>query len=148
MKLSAFFCCLVAYPTLSLCAQTPAPAPTAPPPPAAPDVVAGIPVNYDEAKVGTYTLPDPLKLNNGKPVRDAKTWYAKRRPEIEQIFLSQQYGRDPGRPAGEHFEVTDPGTPALNGKAIRCGHQACAHVFQHQLWRGAECGRRSGHQAR
>jgi hypothetical protein len=119
MKISALFCCLVAIPTLSLLAQTPTPAPTAPAPPAAPDVVAGIAVNYDEAKVGTYTLPDPLKLNNGKPVRDAKIWYAKRRPEIEEIFLSQQYGRDPGRPAGEHFEVTDPGTPALNGKAIR-----------------------------
>ncbi len=54
-----------------------------------------------------------------KTVRDAKTWYAKRRPEIEQIFLTQQYGRDPGRPADERFEVTDAGTPALDGKAIR-----------------------------
>ena len=94
-------------------------APVSPAPRPAPDVVAGIPVNYDESKVGTYTLPDPLTLDNGKPIRDAKTWNAKRRPEIEQIFLTQQYGRDPGRPAGERFEVTDPGTPALDGKAIR-----------------------------
>ena len=34
--------------------------------------VAGIPVNYDEALVGSYTLPDPLAPANGKPVRDAK----------------------------------------------------------------------------
>lgn len=88
----------------------------APPPPA---VVAGIPVNYDQAKVGTYTLPDALKLNNGKPVRNAKTWYARRRPQIEEIFETQQYGRDPGRPADESFDVTDKGTPALDGKAIR-----------------------------
>ena len=27
-----------------------------------PTNVAGIPVNYDEARVGTYTLPDPLVL--------------------------------------------------------------------------------------
>jgi hypothetical protein len=27
--------------------------------------------NYDEAKVGTFMLPDPLVLNNGQPVRDA-----------------------------------------------------------------------------
>src|SRR5579859_791142 len=98
-------------------AQTQTTAPPTPKP--APDVVAGIPVNYDEAKVGTYTLPDALKLNNGRPVRDAKTWYSKRRPEIEQLFLTQQYGLDPGRPTGERFEVTDAGTPALDGKAIR-----------------------------
>jgi len=88
-------------------------------PKALPSSVAGIPVNYDQAKVGEYTLPDPLKLNNGKPVRDAKTWYKKRRPQIEEIFETQQYGRDPGRPAEESFDVTDKGTPALDGKAIR-----------------------------
>jgi (4-O-methyl)-D-glucuronate---lignin esterase len=88
-------------------------------PEAPPSMVAGIPVNYDEAKVGTYTLTDPLKLNNGKPVKNAKTWWTKRRPEIEEIFEEQQYGRDPGRPAEESFEVTDKGTPALGGKAIR-----------------------------
>src|SRR5580692_2731736 len=92
-------------------------APRAPQPP--PSVVAGIPVNYDEAKVGEYTLIDPLTLNNGKHVKDAKTWWTKRRPEIEAIFETQQYGRDPGRPAEESFEVTDKGTPALDGKAIR-----------------------------
>jgi len=107
--------CFLLLSALATPAQTTAP----PPPKPAPDVVAGIPVNYDEAKAGTYTLPDPLKLNNGKLVRNAKTWYSKRRPEIEQIFLTQQYGRDPGRPANERFEVTDAGTPALDGRAIR-----------------------------
>jgi len=91
---------------------TPAPKPS-------PDVVAGIPVNYDEAKVGIYSLPDPLMLNNGKPVRDARTWYSKRRPEIVEMFETQQYGRAPGRPPDESFEIVDKGTPALNGKAIR-----------------------------
>ena len=80
--------------TLHAQAQTAPPTPAAPvtpgthgaqrtpqPPPA---VVAGIPVNYDEAKVGTYTLPDPLVLANGKRVKDAKTWWTKRRPEIEE----------------------------------------------------------------
>ena len=43
-------------------------------------VVAGIPVNYDEALVGTYTLPDPLVMLSGKKVKNAKMWYAKRRP--------------------------------------------------------------------
>lgn len=110
-------------------AQTPV-APQAPPAPAAqqtpaapapplPTISAGILVNYDEAKVGNYTLPDPLRLKNGKPVKHARTWYEKRRPEILEIFKSEQYGRAPGRPADESFEVIDKGTPALGGKAIR-----------------------------
>ena len=111
MSLLAYFLIGLA---LALQAQT---APPTPKP--APDVVAGIPVNYDEAKVGTYSLPDPLRLNNGKPVRDAKAWYSKRRPEIVSMFETRQYGRAPGRPADETFEMVDPGTPALDGKAIR-----------------------------
>jgi len=101
------------------------PAATAPATPAArpatapPTVVAGIPVNYDEAKVGTYTLPDPLVLANGKRVRDAKTWYAQRRPEIVKMFEEIQYGRAPGKPAGMRFDVFDAGTPAFDGKAVR-----------------------------
>jgi hypothetical protein len=84
-----------------------------------PRVVAGIPVNYDESKVGSYTLPDPLKLDNGKAVRDAKTWMEKRRPEIVRLFEENEYGRSPGRPADMSFDVFDKGTPALDGKAIR-----------------------------
>ena len=84
-----------------------------------PDTVAGIAVNYDEAKVGTYVLADPLTLGDGQRVRDAKTWWAKRRPEIVTTFETGQYGRAPGRPASESFSVFDAGTPALNGKAIR-----------------------------
>jgi hypothetical protein len=105
---------LLSSPALTLQAQAPPPTPKP-----APNVVAGIPVNYEEAKVGTYTLPNPLKLNDGKPVRDAKTWYLKRRPEIVEMFETQQYGKAPGRPPGESFEVVDKGTPAFNGKAIR-----------------------------
>jgi hypothetical protein len=109
---------LVAFLLIGL---TPILRPQTPPatPKPSPDPVAGIPVNYDEAKVGNYALPDALKLSNGKPVRDARTWYSKRRPEIVAMFETQQYGRAPGRPADESFEVVDPGTPALNGKAIR-----------------------------
>src|SRR5262245_10506991 len=81
--------------------------------------VAGIPVNYDESRVGDYTLPDPLTLNNGAPVRDAKNWLQKRRPEIVRSFEENQFGRSPGRPSGMSFDVFDKGAPALDGKAIR-----------------------------
>jgi len=89
---------------------------TAAPPP---DNVAGIPVSYDEAKVGAYTLPDPLVLQNGQPVRDTRTWRDRRRPEIVRLAEENQYGRSPGRPPGMRFDVFDKGTPALNGTALR-----------------------------
>lgn len=86
----------------------------------APDAkIANIPVNYTEAKVGTYTLPDPLKLANGQAVTDAATWTEKRRPEILKMIEEGQFGRSPARPAEMTFDVTDKGTPAFDGKATR-----------------------------
>jgi hypothetical protein len=81
--------------------------------------VANIPVNYTEARAGRYTLPDPLKLGDGRPVRDTQTWLKRRRPELVRLFEESQYGRAPGRPAGMSFEVFDTGTPAFDGKATR-----------------------------
>jgi len=52
--------------------------------------------NTDESKATQYTsLPDPLKLKNGKKVTDAKTWWNKRRPEIVEDFNREIYGRLP-----------------------------------------------------
>src|SRR5262249_26339389 len=89
---------------------------TAPPSRAAD--VAGIPVNYDDAKAGDYTLPDPLVMADGKRVRDVKTWTEKRRPEIVRLFEENQYGRAPGKPKDLTFDVFDRGTPAMSGKAV------------------------------
>jgi hypothetical protein len=129
LKKNALAILLISGAAVGALAQS-APTVTAAKPPAA--SVAGIPANYDETKVGAYTLPDPLVLNNGKRVRDAKTWYAKRRPEIVEIFETQQFGRAPGRPAEESFEVTDKGTPALGGKAIR--KQVTVHFSKDPSW--------------
>jgi hypothetical protein len=83
------------------------------------DTVASIPVNYTEANVGSYVLPDPLVLANGQKVRDAETWYQKRRPEIVKLFEENQYGRSPGRPVDMSFDVFDKGTLVFQEKAIR-----------------------------
>jgi hypothetical protein len=79
---------------------------------APPAAVAGIPVNYDETKVGTYTLPDPLVFADGTPVHDARTWLERRRPEIVRLFEENQYGPVPGPPPGMTFGVVEKGTPA------------------------------------
>jgi hypothetical protein len=110
---------------LTLVAVAPrAPAQSTPAPPnprttAPPAVVAGIPVNYDEAKVGTYTLPNPLVTSAGARVRDAATWMRVRRPEILRMIETTQFGRAPGKPAKVVVDRFDAGTPALGGKAIR-----------------------------
>lgn len=51
-------------------------------------------VNYDESKVGTYTLEDPLTFVNGRKVRNASDW-EKRRQEILGIFESEMFGKMP-----------------------------------------------------
>ena len=96
-----------------------APAQAAPAQPAPPAVVAGIPVNYDESKVGTYALPDPLVTTKGVRVRDAATWTRVRRPEILRMIETTQFGRAPGKPEKVVVDRFDTGTVALGGKAIR-----------------------------
>jgi hypothetical protein len=75
--------------------------------------------NYDEAKVGNYTLPDPLVLQNGKPVNNADDWFQLRRPEILKLYQTEIYGRVPPSAPKVTFEVTETDTNAVNGTAIR-----------------------------
>jgi hypothetical protein len=75
--------------------------------------------NYDEAKVGKYTLPDPLVLQNGKPVRDADMWTRVRRPEILKLYQTEIFGRVPATAPKARFEVVELGTRVLDGAATR-----------------------------
>lgn len=73
--------------------------------------------NYDESKVGQYTLPDPLVLQNGTPVRDARTWLQRRRPEIVRLYETEIFGRIPERTPKVTWQVTGTDSPA-GGEAI------------------------------
>jgi hypothetical protein len=75
--------------------------------------------NYDEAKVGTYTLPDPLVFQNGQPVRTPDQWFKQRRPEIIKLYESEIYGRIPERAPKLTFTVAETDPNALNGCAVR-----------------------------
>lgn len=75
--------------------------------------------NYDEAKVGTYALPDPLTLNNGQRVRDAAAWESQRRPEILRAYQNEIYGRVPATAPKVRFEVFESGVSVLDGAATR-----------------------------
>ncbi len=78
--------------------------------------------NYDESKVPSYTLPDPLVCEDGTKVRSERMWRQKRRPEVLDLFREHVYGRTPlpieGSKKITHnvFESSD---NALNGKARR-----------------------------
>jgi len=62
--------------------------------------------NYDESKANVYpTLPDPLKLNNGKRVTSARAWWTVRRPEIEELYSREVVGRVPAHTPKVTWEV-------------------------------------------
>jgi hypothetical protein len=68
--------------------------------------------NYDESKANPFPeLPDPLKLKNGKAVTKASDWWGKRRPEIEEVFDREIYGRVPKAMPKVNWQVvkTEPG---------------------------------------
>ncbi|MDP6553785.1 MAG: acetylxylan esterase [Pirellulaceae bacterium] len=76
-------------------------------------------VNYDENRVPKYTLPNPLVMADGSPVKDADTWTDKRRPEILRMIETQMYGRSPAPRDDMSNELTENDTAALGGKANR-----------------------------
>lgn len=78
--------------------------------------------NYDEAKVGSYTLPDPLVMTNGTPVKSRRQWPA-RRAEILNLFATEVYGRTPSNAVPQRksldFEIVSDEARALDGMARR-----------------------------
>lgn len=82
-------------------------------------------INFEEANVPPYTLPDPLVYAHGGHVADAEAWMNRRRPEILSLFEHHVYGKMPGRPDTMIFEVTSIAARALGGRAVR--KQISAH---------------------
>lgn len=76
-------------------------------------------VNYDEAQVGEYTLPDPLRLEDGTRIQDPVTWVTIQRPRLLSIFEQQVYGKAPTNTPQPVFETTQVDNTALDGLAIR-----------------------------
>lgn len=83
--------------------------------------------NYDESKVPAYTLPDPLRLQNGHVVKDAKDWQKERRKEILGFFESEVYGKTPTQKLKTRAELVSIDTNALHGLATR--KEIAIHFF-------------------
>lgn len=75
-------------------------------------------LNYDEEKVGPYTLEDPLKFADGTPLRDPSEW-PRRRREILDIFAHEMYGEEPPAPSCLITELVEQKENALAGFAVR-----------------------------
>lgn len=75
--------------------------------------------NYDESKVGAYTLPDPLVMQDGTPVTTPMQWHDKRRPELLALFENQVYGRRPPKPTSLQFDIVATDDSAVDGRATR-----------------------------
>ena len=85
-------------------------------------------VNYDEAKANPWpNLPDPLKLNNGKPVKTAKVWWTQRRPQLVELFDREFVGRVPANVPTVRWEVVST-TPGTDGGIATITKKLIGHV--------------------
>ena len=75
-------------------------------------------VYFEEDRVPSYTLPDPLVFESGEDVSDVEGW-RRRRDEILELFQSHVYGRSPGAPTSLRSEVLESESTALGGRAVR-----------------------------
>src|SRR4029453_10828921 len=73
---------------------------------------------YDEAKVPAYTLPDPLRFEDGGIVTSPDAW-RRRRAEILRLFETHVYGRSPAPVAAMRFVVAGTAQDAFGGLATR-----------------------------
>ena len=71
---------------------------------------------YDEEKIPEYTLPDPLTMNDGTPVKSADDWTSKRRAEVLDLFKEHVYGRMPPALPIKHAEEHPESDVPLTGK--------------------------------
>ncbi|HEV7331956.1 MAG TPA: hypothetical protein VGN63_13050 [Flavisolibacter sp.] len=75
--------------------------------------------NFDEAKAGSYTLPQLLVTEAGKKIRTAEEWETLQRPVLLRLFETHLYGKIGGRPKAMHYRVKAVDPAALQGKATR-----------------------------
>jgi hypothetical protein len=73
--------------------------------------------NYDEAKVPPYTLPDPLVTSDGRAVRNAGAWKA-RRASIMKLYEDEIYGHVPANAPKVTWQVTETDPKAREGAAV------------------------------
>jgi hypothetical protein len=88
--------------------------------------------NFDESKVpSNVNLPNPLVLNDGKPVTTADTWWKQRRPELVELFDREIYGRVPPKTPKVDWEIVS-SAEELNGSVPVVRKKLVGHVDNSQ----------------
>lgn len=85
----------------------------------APTVRAQPAANFDEAKVGAYTLPSLLTTTNGRKITTRQQWEKERRPQVLTQFSEVVYGRFPPKPRHTRYHTVAVDSRALEGSATR-----------------------------
>jgi hypothetical protein len=75
--------------------------------------------NYDESKVPTYILPDPLVMPGGRKVKSVKKWERKMRPAKLHLFEDQVYGKIPEDLKMTSFRIVEEGKNTPYKNAVR-----------------------------
>ena len=75
--------------------------------------------NYDESKVPSFEVPDPLTTFKGKKIKSVKKWEKARRPELLHFFENNVYGKIPKTLKIDSYNILEQDDNALNGKAKR-----------------------------
>ena len=75
--------------------------------------------NYDESSVRSYTLPELMVTNDGKPVTKVRQWEKKRRPEILEILAENCFGHVPTAHVDTEYKLLEQCDTAMGGLATR-----------------------------
>ncbi|MBC8770383.1 acetylxylan esterase [Arenibacter sp. BSSL-BM3] len=74
---------------------------------------------YDESKVPTFEVPDPLVTFGGEKINSVRKWEKVRRPELLKFFENNVYGKLPKALKIDSYTILEQDNNALNGKAKR-----------------------------
>ncbi len=74
--------------------------------------------NYDENKVPSYSLTDPLTFTDGGPVNQASDW-PERRAEILQLFETKVYGQTPDKHLPVEIKILNKNPNTLNETSVQ-----------------------------
>lgn len=74
-------------------------------------------LNFEEARVPAYALPDLLTMRDGSKVTRPQDWWTRRRPELIALCTTEIYGRVPDTPYEQQFEIERVDRNAFAGAA-------------------------------